>query len=118
VLRGTVSKSRLDYSLAVDVYSFAIVLFELVERTLPYDNNSEFPQFPLEAIQYVCEGGRPRFSEEGGGSELAELARECWAQDPAARPTFAAVLEALEEGRGGVEYSNDDDASVRLIVST
>jgi hypothetical protein len=46
---GAVSKSRLDYSLAVDVYSFAIVLFER---------------------------------------------------------------------RGGVEYSNDDCASVRLIVST
>lgn len=75
-----------------DVFSFAIILWELVTREEPY---SGLPGIEV-AIKVAQEGLRPRipkFCPDG----YASLIQVCWEHDPKKRPNFSEVLERLLE---------------------
>jgi hypothetical protein len=104
----------------VDVYSFAIVAWEVVERRVPYETNSDFPPAPLLSLAYIRDGGRPKFG--GGGDEIGEavvaLIRRCWVEVPEERPPFAAIYAELSEllaQRGEVPF---DERDMSLSVSS
>ncbi|KAL8597813.1 hypothetical protein ACOMHN_004928 [Nucella lapillus] len=96
-----------------DVYSFAIVLFEIVCRCYPYDTDL---MTPTEIIGRIKRGEDPPFrpsvpedqciEDKGGGPEVPEavvkLMHTCWSECPADRPLFAAVkstLTSLSKGK-------------------
>ena len=88
---------RATYGLPADVYSFGMVLFELLTNALPWADQPELSPMQLTAI--VLEGGRPTVPAEAEHSsppQFAELMRRCWAHDAAARPTFDATIPLLE----------------------
>nr|CAB3464321.1 unnamed protein product [Digitaria exilis] len=74
-----------------DVYSFAMICFELLTGKIPFEDNhlqgehmskniraGERPLFPFQAPKY-----------------LTSLTKRCWHGDPAQRPTFASICRVL-----------------------
>lgn len=80
------------YDEMADVYSYAMVLYEIICRDVPFDECEG-----NEVLSLVLEGVRPSMDLVPADSPpaLVELMTSCWAQNPAARPTFARVLELL-----------------------
>jgi serine/threonine protein kinase len=91
--------SKAKYGFSVDVYSYAIVLFELITTRLPWE---EVQQFVCTRVaEKVKNGQRPTiFPNEieiakKYGNVLLELMYVCWSQNPLERPTFVNILSKL-----------------------
>ncbi|ONK75419.1 uncharacterized protein A4U43_C03F16650 [Asparagus officinalis] len=80
------------YDKKVDVFSFAMILYEMLEGDPPLANYE-----PYEAAKYVSEGHRPTFRAKGFITELRELTDQCWSQDMHQRPSFIEILRRLEK---------------------
>ncbi|KAI8470348.1 MAG: kinase-like domain-containing protein [Monoraphidium minutum] len=76
---------------AVDAYAFGIMLWELYCRRPAYGGVA--PAAIKDLVRSA--GARPTFPPHTP-PPLAELACDCWAADPAARPGFAEIVDRLE----------------------
>eukprot|EP00048_Salpingoeca_helianthica_P008852 m.127314 g.127314 ORF g.127314 m.127314 type:complete len:1181 (-) comp14703_c0_seq1:152-3694(-) len=79
---------HLPYDSTVDVYSFGIVLWEVVTRRVPYEDIEN-------VATHVVNGGRPPLFFSCS-KPFARLIQECWSPYPAARPSFADCSRVLE----------------------
>ena len=80
------------YSKASDVYSFGLVVYNIMTCNHPFDNFS----IPKELKQAICdEGKRPEFVVPVA-KVYRSLIERCWSQDPKSRPTFDEILEELK----------------------
>ncbi|KAI3817366.1 hypothetical protein L1987_11156 [Smallanthus sonchifolius] len=80
------------YDKKVDVFSFAMILYEMLEGEPPLSNYEAY-----EAAKYVAEGHRPIFRAKGYTPELKQLTDDCWAADTNRRPSFLEILKRLEK---------------------
>ncbi|XP_059453043.1 serine/threonine-protein kinase STY17-like isoform X2 [Corylus avellana] len=78
------------YDQKADVFSFAIVLWELVTAKVPYDTMT-----PLQAALGVRQGLRPDIPRNAH-PKLLELMQRCWEAAPDSRPSFAEITAELE----------------------
>ena len=78
-------------SYASDVYSFGIVVWEVVSRKLPWANKTR----PREILSAVLRGKRPSFHVDAP-ADVVEIAKACWGGEPEERTTFAAILEDMK----------------------
>jgi len=85
------------YDEKCDVYSFGMVLLELVTRRLPWEEVKELSQIVLK----VAQGQRPPLPDNGLPSQLRDLIQRCWAHDAGERPTFDEIAQALAASRFG-----------------
>lgn len=79
----------------VDVYAYGIMLYEVVCRVPPYDNDFDGPQ---EVFDFVLQGGRPDLEDQippDCPPVLLALMDQCWAQEPKQRPSFKDLVAAL-----------------------
>lgn len=80
------------YDKKVDVFSFAMILFEMLEGEPPLSHYEAY-----EAAKYVSEGNRPVFRSKNYTPELRDLTEHCWAADMNKRPSFLDILKRLEK---------------------
>jgi serine/threonine protein kinase len=78
-----------SYSSNADVYSFAICLWQLITREVPFASMT-----PIQAAFRVAQGDRPPIPESTP-SRLKEIIVACWDHDSHKRPSFTWVAMAL-----------------------
>ncbi|CAH1414211.1 unnamed protein product [Lactuca virosa] len=80
------------YDKKVDVYSFAMILYQMIEGDPPLSNYE-----PYEAAKCAAEGRRPVFRAKSYSPDLRELTENCWDADMNKRPSFLEILKRLEK---------------------
>jgi len=78
------------YSEKADVYSYGMILWELITREMPFDDTETFT-IPV----LVTKGKRPKIPKTTP-KEWSKLVKKCWDQKPEKRPTFPQILTILE----------------------
>ncbi|XP_057795485.1 serine/threonine-protein kinase STY8-like [Salvia miltiorrhiza] len=89
------------YDQKADVFSFAIVLWELVTAKVPYDNMT-----PLQAALGVRQGLRPELPINAHPKVLS-LMQRCWEAIPSERPSFSEIRIELGELQQEVNDARD-----------
>lgn len=84
-----------SYTHKADVYSYAIVLYEIITRTTPYQGLTGAQI----AARVVNKQERPDLNNvpEECPAKLKELMIMCWEQDPVNRPSFSDITKELKE---------------------
>ncbi|XP_031384250.1 integrin-linked protein kinase 1 isoform X2 [Punica granatum] len=89
-----------EYDTKVDVFSFALILQEMIEGSPPF---SSIPEYEVPKA-YVANQRPPfRASAKRYPYGLKEVIEECWHEEPFNRPTFSQVIKRLD-------YINDQIA--------
>uniref|UniRef100_A0A0K0DZ30 Protein kinase domain-containing protein n=1 Tax=Strongyloides stercoralis TaxID=6248 RepID=A0A0K0DZ30_STRER len=83
---------------AVDVWSFSIVLWEMIAREIPYKGLTEFKIFSI-----ISSHGVRLVVPESCPTELATLIKSCWRTEPKNRLDMREVITKLE-----LMANNDD----------
>lgn len=81
------------YDEKVDVYSYAMILFEIICREIPFEEEE-----PAAVGRLTVQGSRPDMDAVPPDcpEDLRELMVQCWAHDPKKRPTFPEIVKRLE----------------------
>lgn len=89
--------SNQPYSLEADIYSYGIVMWEVIAREVPYQNTN-----PMTIPIRVIKGERPNLGQIPSTcpEALKNLLRACWDPVPARRPNFHLILDVLESLEG------------------
>jgi tRNA A-37 threonylcarbamoyl transferase component Bud32 len=93
VIEAQGEKKKITYDEKVDIYSYGIILSELINRKAPF---SEIDNF-FKVIPQVLEGNRPAFDKESAPSNFVALMERCWSQRAAERPEIKEVVETLDQ---------------------
>ncbi|XP_075476996.1 serine/threonine-protein kinase 12-like isoform X2 [Primulina tabacum] len=82
-----------EYDTKVDVFSFALILQEMIEGCPPFSSKQDH-----EVAESHAANDRPPFkaSLKLYAHGLKELIEECWSENPTNRPTFKQIIPRLE----------------------
>eukprot|EP01114_Cavostelium_apophysatum_P014716 TRINITY_DN3881_c0_g1_i2.p1 TRINITY_DN3881_c0_g1~~TRINITY_DN3881_c0_g1_i2.p1 ORF type:complete len:805 (-),score=155.89 TRINITY_DN3881_c0_g1_i2:83-2497(-) len=99
-----------DHTNKVDVFSFAMILWELIERKEMYadDENS------ISILIKVSQGQRLPLHPSNPFRDLIEI---CWAHNPNDRPLFSDIYPLLENYREKLQHSGSESAYSSMKAS-
>lgn len=106
------------YRKSADVYSFAMLLFELVTHQFPFAD-----RLPLQAVvASALQGLRPPLPE-GMPPSIVSLVQRCWDARASERPTFDHIqevrfvgeMEAYQPCVTCAHYLKDDDSGIPML---
>ncbi|KAL6198414.1 hypothetical protein ACLB2K_028203 [Fragaria x ananassa] len=97
---------RKSYGRKVDVYSFGLVLWELVAGTIPYEEMN-----PIQAAFAVVNKNLRPVIPKGCPPAMRALIEQCWSLQPDKRPEFWQVVKVLEQ----FESSLARDGTLTLV---
>uniref|UniRef100_A0A8C6TDR0 Guanylate cyclase n=1 Tax=Neogobius melanostomus TaxID=47308 RepID=A0A8C6TDR0_9GOBI len=104
-------------SYAGDIYSFGIIIQEVVTRTLPYAMMDMPAEELLEKLKSPPAGAlqcRPVVSVDEAPIECLLLMNECWNEDPHKRPTFDDIFKQFRGINRG-KRANIIDSMLRML---
>ena len=96
------------YGRPVDVYSFSMIAYNVLQGSPPWAEISGDI-----VVRAACKGERPilpRYYDR----RISSLLVDCWRVMPAARPSFAAILDTL----GGLEVEGEVEPPFSALGST
>lgn len=105
------------YDEKVDVYSFAVLLWEMLTLQEPYRGMTQ-DQMVMAIIE---KGARPAIAPNYGPPKLIELIRKCWSEDTKDRPSFPQITTALFSAECHFEGTNEEEflaMSPHTLLST
>ncbi|WOK91431.1 hypothetical protein Cni_G00122 [Canna indica] len=81
-----------EYDTKVDVFSFSLILQEMIEGCPPFSGKQD-----NEVLKAYASKERPPFNphQKKYPHGLKELIEQCWSEDPAKRPTFRSIIDQL-----------------------
>ena len=95
-----------SYGSECDIYSFAIIMYEVLFQILPYSDlgnsgNAQFkvakdPNFRPTIFDLVGGDANIHPKELENKKEFVELMKKSWQHDPKARPKFEVIVDSLE----------------------
>ena len=91
---------RRGFRRPADVYSYGMILFELLTHDLPFADVAALHAVAIVAVH----GARPPLPPDAPPG-VVELIRACWREDPAARPPFEQMSAALESVKDSLSVS-------------
>lgn len=101
-----------NYNNKVDVYSFGILIWEVVTGQTPFAG--------LNGVQIAFavtkNKQRPIFPSDYQEKKLIKLATKCWHQDPNKRPTFAYVSKKLANKKTFFKGANVNDIKAYISM--
>ena len=97
------------YEKSCDVYSFAIIVYEIVTNEVIYKGFNEFNLYP-----YVTSGQRPIFKYEIPKC-YRELIEKCWSGNPYERYTFEEIVELLQTDQDFITENVDSDEFFKYV---
>lgn len=82
------------YDEKVDVYSYAMILFEIICREIPFEDEE-----PAEVGRLAVQGARPDVEAipPDCPQVLSQLMISCWAGNPRKRPSFDSIVDTLKQ---------------------
>lgn len=88
-----------EYDERIDVFSFGILMFEVLSGEIPYEdtwplNSAVNPRIGL----HIINGHRPntQLVQAGCPNRVVQLMKDCWAGNPSDRPRFPLIREQLQ----------------------
>mmetsp|Transcript_8968 Transcript_8968/g.22969 ORF Transcript_8968/g.22969 Transcript_8968/m.22969 type:complete len:295 (-) Transcript_8968:128-1012(-) len=91
-----------NYDERVDVYSYAMIMFEIICREIPFEDEE-----PANVGRLISKGQRPDLEAVPPDCppeilQMKDLMIRGWAQDPNARPPFTTIVRELEPLSGSL----------------
>jgi len=80
------------YTDKADVYSFGMVLWEMITHQAPFTG-----MHPLQIVRAIDKGTLPDIPANSPSPDFSQLINDCWAKEPDGRPSFAQILEKLKK---------------------
>uniref|UniRef100_A0A671ULZ5 Guanylate cyclase n=1 Tax=Sparus aurata TaxID=8175 RepID=A0A671ULZ5_SPAAU len=101
-------------SFAGDVFSFSIIIQEVISRTLPYAMMDMPAHEILERLKEPPPLCRPLVSVDEAPAECLSLMNECWNEDPSKRPSFDDIFKQFRGINRG-KRANIIDSMLRML---
>jgi serine/threonine protein kinase len=91
------------YTKAADIYSFGILMWEMISGVSAIDNISDYMEF----MQDICKDVRPK-AIEGTVPEYVKLMKKCWNEDPKKRPSANKLSDSFYKWNKEYPIEKDD----------
>lgn len=102
------------YSPSVDVFSYAIVLWEIGAQTTPWPELKDVHAFLAQRLlELLLAERRPRV-QPAWPQEYRKVMQACWNTEPTQRPTFARVLKMMKNW-SVAKYTLDSETAFTLV---
>lgn len=103
---------RTRYNQKADVFSFAMLLWEMVKREIPYH---EFDMDQMKIAMAIVEGVRPDIPSTVL-DPLKKLMEDCWTANPESRPSFQAILQRMRKEK--VVFAGANEAEIKQFYDS
>ncbi|XP_019113242.1 retinal guanylyl cyclase 2 isoform X2 [Larimichthys crocea] len=101
-------------SFSGDVFSFSIIIQEVISRTLPYAMMDMPAHEIVERLKQPPPLCRPLVSVDEAPAECLSLMNECWNEDPSKRPSFDDIFKQFRGINRG-KRANIIDSMLRML---